>query len=350
VRAYLDDLVSDARVPGIQYLVVDADGVLFQYAGGWADISEARPMTPETTLMAYSMSKTITAAAVLRLSDEGALGLDDPVSRYVDAFPYGEESSVRQLLAHTAGVPAPIPLRWAHLTAEHAGFDEGVALRRELEKNPGLKSGPGTKYTYSNLGYWLLGPVVESASGRPFSSYVTEEVLTPLGMSPAELSYVVPDPALHATGYVEKYSLLNLVKRFLLDSALIGDYEGRWLRLNPHYVNGPAFGGLVGTAGGFGKFLQDQLRPTSVLFGEDTREVFYRPEHAADGTPIPMTAGWHIAETDGVRHFYKEGGGGGFHCVMRLYPDRGIGTVVLTNATAFDVRGLLDVLDPSFPE
>jgi hypothetical protein len=167
---------------------------------------------------------------------------------------------------------------------------------------------------------------------------------------PGELSYVVPDPALHATGYLEKYSLLNLVKRFILDSALIGDYEGRWLRLNSHYVNGPAFGGLVGTAGGFGKFLQDQLRPTSVLFGEDTREVFYRPEHAADGTPIPMTAGWHIAEADGVRHFYKEGGGGGFHCVMRLYRDRGIGTVVLTNATAFDVRGLLDVLDPRFLE
>lgn len=350
VRAYLDDLVADSRVPGLQYLVVDSGGVRFEYAGGWADISETRPMTHATTLMAYSMSKTLTAAAVLRLSSRGALRLDDPVSSYVGSFPYGDEPTIRQLLAHTAGVPAPIPLRWAHLSAEHDGFDEGAALTAQLERNAALKSEPGTEYAYSNLGYWLLGPVVERASGRSFSRYVAEEVLTPLGISSSELGYAVRDPALHATGYLEKYSFLNLVKRLVLDEGLIGEYDGRWLRLNPHYVDGPAFGGLVGTAGGFGKFLQDQLRPTSVLFGEDARGVFYRPEHTVDGTEIPMTPGWHVAEVDGVRHFYKEGGGGGFHCVMRLYPDQGIGTVVLTNATAFDVTGLLDALDPEFRE
>lgn len=350
VRAYLDDLVADSKVPGLQYLVVDSGGVLFGYAGGWADISTARPMTPATTLMAYSMSKTLTAAAVLCLSDAGALDLDDPVSRYVDPFPYGEEPTIRQLLAHTAGVPSPIPLRWAHLTAVHDGFDESAALTTRLEKNAVLKAEPGTKYAYSNLGYWLLGPVVESASGRSFSSYVAEEVLRPLGASSSELGYEVLDPTLHATGYLEKYSFLNLVKRLVLDRGLIGEYDGRWLRLNAHYVDGPAFGGLVGTASGFGKFLQDQLRPTSILFGDGAREEFYRPERTVDGAEIPMTPGWHVADVDGVRYFYKEGGGGGFHCVMRLYPDQGIGTVVLTNATGFDVNGLLDEVDPRFPK
>jgi CubicO group peptidase (beta-lactamase class C family) len=350
VRGHLDELVAKSRFPGIQYLVVDSGGVLFEYSGGWADISQARPMTPTTTLMAYSMSKTVTAAAVLRLSEEEALGLDDPVSRYVDPFPYSGELTVRQLLTHTAGVPNPIPLRWVHLATEHDGFDERAALAAQLDRNPVLKTDPGMKYAYSNLGYWLLGPVVESASGQSFSSYVTEEILRRLGTTSSELGYVVPDPTLHATGYLEKYSFLNLIKRFVINQALIGEYDGRWLRLNSHYVNGPAFGGLVGTCGGFGKFLQDQLRPTSALFGESVREVFYRPEHTLDGRKVPMTAGWHIAEVDGVRYFYKEGGGGGFHCMMRLYPDRGIGTVVLTNATRFDVRGLLNVLDGSFPK
>jgi hypothetical protein len=61
-----------------------------------------------------------------------------------------------------------------------------------------------------------------------------------------------------------------------------------------------------------------------------------------------MTLGWHIGDLEGTRYYYKEGGGGGFHCMMRLYPEDGIGTVVMTNATGFDVRQLLDTLDGSF--
>jgi D-alanyl-D-alanine carboxypeptidase len=61
-----------------------------------------------------------------------------------------------------------------------------------------------------------------------------------------------------------------------------------------------------------------------------------------------MTLGWHVGELDGARFFYKEGGGGGFHAMMRLYPAAGIGTVVMTNATQFDVRQVLDATDASF--
>jgi len=324
--------------------------MLFEYAGGWANIAEGRQMTPATTLMAYSMSKMITAAAVLRLAEEGALGLDDSVSDYVDSLPYPSDLTVRGLLTHTGGVPNPIPLRWAHPASEHDRFDERAALVTQLEKNKDLSSDPGAKYAYTNLGYWLLGSVVERASGRPFTTYVTEHVLRPVGTSESELCYTVHDPAWHATGYLEKYSFLNLVKRLVLDRGLIGGYEGRWLSLNPHNVNGPAFGGLVGTAGGFAKFLQDQLRPTSVLFGAEIRTIFFRPERTVDGNEVPMTAGWHIDDLDGVRYFYKEGGGGGFRAQMRIYPDRGIGSVVLTNATVFDARGLLDALDRTCPE
>jgi hypothetical protein len=80
----------------------------------------------------------------------------------------------------------------------------------------------------------------------------------------------VVDPAYHATGYLEKYSLMNVVKGLLIDRSLIGECSGRWLAIRSHYLNGPAFGGLVGTAKGFGTFLQDQLREQSVLFRADT--------------------------------------------------------------------------------
>ncbi|MDH4066865.1 MAG: beta-lactamase family protein [Acidobacteriota bacterium] len=214
--------------------------------------------------------------------------------------------------------------------------------------HPRLSFEPGTKYAYSNIGYWLLGKVVERASDETFTTYVSEHILRPLAITPQELGYVVADPAHHATGYLEKYSLMNLAKGFLIDRNLIGDYSGGWLDIRSHYLNGPAFGGLVGTATAFGTFLQDQLRARSVLFNETTRHLFYAPQQTTRGTAAAMTLGWHIGDLNGTRFFSKEGGGGGFHCLMRVYPGDGIGTVVMTNATGFDVRRLLDTIDASF--
>jgi CubicO group peptidase (beta-lactamase class C family) len=294
------------------------------------------------------MSKTITAGAALQLVEAGTVGLDDPVARYVDAFPYGTRVSVRQLIAHTSGIPNPIPLRWVHPAARHGTFDENAALAAVLRDHPRLSFEPGTKYAYSNIGYWLLGKVVERASGESFTTYVSEHILRPLAITLQELGYVVADPVHHATGYLEKYSLMNLAKGFLIDRNLIGNYSGGWLEIRSHYLNGPAFGGLVGTASAFGRFLQDQLRARSVLFNDTTRHLFYAPQQTTRGTAVAMTLGWHIGSLNGTRFFYKEGGGGGFHCLMRVYPGNGICTVVMTNATGFDVRRLGDTIDASF--
>ncbi len=89
--------------------------------------------------------------------------------------------------------------------------------------------------------------MVERVSGETFSTYVTEHILRRLEISPQELGYAVTDPAHHATGYLEKYSMMNLAKGFFVDRALVGAYRGRWLEIRAHYPNGPAFGGLVGS-------------------------------------------------------------------------------------------------------
>jgi hypothetical protein len=75
-----------------------------------------------------------------------------------------------------------------------------------------------------------------------------------LGIERGELGYVVVDPAHHATGYLEKYSLMNVVKGLLIDRNLVGNYTGEWLAIRSRYLNGPAFGGLVGTAKSFRDF------------------------------------------------------------------------------------------------
>jgi CubicO group peptidase (beta-lactamase class C family) len=239
-------------------------------------------------------------------------------------------------------------LRWVHAADQHDTFDEDAALAAVMRKHPHLSFAPGSRYAYSNIGYWLLGKVVERATGERFGAYMIDGVLRPLGIEPRDLGYVIVDPAHHATGYLEKYSLMNVVKGLLIDPRLVGDYSGRWLAIRSHYLNGPGFGGLVGTAQGFGRFLQDQLRERSVLFGDDTRRQFYAQQQTTRGRSIPMTLGWHIGHLNGQRFFYKEGGGGGFHCMMRLYPDNRVGTVAMANATGFDVCKLLNTIDPAF--
>lgn len=348
VGSYLTAVAEASKTPGIQYLVAKSTGIEFERVSGWADIRRRMPVDTATTMMAYSMSKTITAAAVLQLVEAGRVGLDDPVEQYVDSMPYGSRVTVRQLVSHTSGIPNPLPLRWVHPAERHGSFDEDAALATVLHDFPRLSFEPGAKYAYSNIGYWLFEKVVERASGETFSSYVTENILRRLDIGSRELGYVIPDPAHHATGYLEKYSLMNIVKRFLIDRDLVGDYSGRWLTIRSQYVNGAAFGGLIGTARGFGKFLQDQLRDQSLLFNGTTKQLFYAQQQTTRGVSIAMTLGWHIGDLNGTRFFYKEGGGGGFHCMMRLYPEGGIGTVVMTNATGFDVRGLLNAVDTSF--
>jgi CubicO group peptidase (beta-lactamase class C family) len=334
--------------PGLQYVAVSAGGTLHEHATGWADLAERRPMDLGTTVMAYSMSKTVTAIATLQLAEAGALRLDDPLDTWVPSQPYGAGVTVRQLLAHVAGVPAPIPLRWVHPRAEHDTFDEAAALAAVLRAHPRPAGPPGRRYRYSNIGYWLLGAVVERASGTPFPERVRAHVLEPLGLAPAQLGYGIVDGARHAAGYLERWSLLNLARRFLVDPALVGETLGRWVRLRDHYVNGPAFGGLVGTARAFGRLLRDLLAPHSVLLDAPTRRLLAEPQHRSDGREVPMTLGWHLARRGSRRVLFKEGGGGGFRCMMRLYPDDGIGTVLMTNATSPDVGHMLDRLDAPF--
>ncbi|MBS0388242.1 MAG: beta-lactamase family protein [Proteobacteria bacterium] len=345
--AHAADLIQAAvrksQVPGIQYVVVDRHCLRFECHAGFADLAAQRPMQADTTMMAFSMSKTLTAVAVLQLVESGSVALDEPIARLVPWQPYGPGVTIRQLLCHTSGIPNPMPLKWVHAAGDPA-FDERARLEAILRRHPRLQTPPGTRYAYSNIGYWLLGFVVEAASGESFSAYVTRHLIAKLGGVGVQLGYDIPATGSQARGYLERYSLFGLLKPWLIDRSLVGESAGSWVALRDLCVDGPAFGGLVGNALAFARFLQDQLGEHSVLLGDRTRELMQTQQTAA-GRPIPMTPGWHIGSLGQSRYLYKEGGGGGFHCLMRLYSKAGIGTVLMTNATLFNVRRFLDAAD-----
>ncbi len=138
------------------------------------------------------------------------------------------------------------------------------------------------------------------------------------------------------------------ISRSILDKELIGEYEGKWLHIKNHFLNGPAFGGLVGSAGSFGKFLQDQLKAESVLFNKKTKNLFYTQQKNNAGELVEMTLGWHIGNLEGTKYFFKQGGGGGYHNEMRIYLSRGMASIIMVNETTFNVQKYLSMLDRQF--
>jgi D-alanyl-D-alanine carboxypeptidase len=348
VRDYIARQLEENEFPGIQYMVLTKDSTLFSNAGGAADIAEGRAMQPGMTMMIYSMTKTVTAAAVLQLVGQGMLSLDDPVTKYLPDIPYGNELKVRHLLAQTSGIPNPIPLKWVHLAAEHPQFDQRAALHEIMEENADLKFTPGEKYGYSNISYWLLGYVVEKVSGTSFEDYMREHLFRKLEIPDNEIDFVIPLSGQHSKGYLPKWSFMNLFKSFVIDSKFVGEYEEEWLHINDHYLNGPAFGGIVASARAIGLFLRDQLQDSSKLFTKATRALFFQQQKNNSGELVDMTLGWHIGNADGSRYFFKEGGGGGFHSEMRVYPNEGVASVVIANNTSFGSTEFLNNTDQEF--
>ncbi len=302
-------------------------------------------MTPATTLMAYSMTKTITAIAVLQLAESGSLSLDATAAEYLPEWPYDAGVRVRELLAHLGGLPNPIPLRWVHPAEEQDTFDEHEALIQVLRRHGRANSAPGERFRYSNIGYWVLGAIVEQVTGVRFADHVEQRLLQPLGLTAEDAGFRVADISNHATGYLARWAPMNLVGRWLIDRRLLDSYDGTWRRIEMHYANGPAFGGLVGTASAFGRLLQDQIRPKSVLLGVQGRAWLCEMQSTHRGAPVPMTLGWHVGVTNGKEVYFKEGGGCGFRCLMRICPALRRGSVVMTNSTDFDVRSCLDASD-----
>jgi D-alanyl-D-alanine carboxypeptidase len=348
IQDYVTNRISSGDFPGLQYVITSPDSIIFNLNAGVSDINSQKPMESKTTMMIYSMTKTFTAAAILQLMDEKKISIDDPAAKYVPYIPYGAGVTVRHLLSQTSGIPNPIPLKWVHLTDEDSSFDENAALRKLLSENSGLEFEPGKKFAYSNLSYWLLGKIIENASGISYKEYMRNHIFAKLNLPPEEMGFTITPDSNHAKGYLKKFTFLNLFKSFVMDSKYFGEYEDGWLHIENHYLNGPAFGGIVSSAKAISAFLRDVLRSESVLFSAETKMLFLKQQKNNDGKYIEMSLGWHIKTFNNIKYYFKEGGGGGFHCEMRIYPSQNIASVVIANNTSFDAGGFLNDVDKEF--
>lgn len=177
-------------------IVVARDGeVVFAKGFGWADAENTVPNSVRTRYRLGLLTEQFTAAAVLQLRDRGELSLKDPVSRFVPNYPRGEEITVGQLLRHTSGIPNYTALPYFHTWKNQAHTTEQLVGR--FSGLP-LEFAPGTDFSPSNANYYLLGAIVEKASGMPYGEYVQTHLFEPAGMEQSTFGDVYGQPDIGA--------------------------------------------------------------------------------------------------------------------------------------------------------
>ncbi|MBL7937902.1 MAG: beta-lactamase family protein [Flavobacteriales bacterium] len=184
--------------PGAAYVHFDRERVLHERYTGLADVGSGRPVDARTSFHGFSVTKTMTAVAIVQLAQAGRIDLGELVRTYLPSMPYTGDIRVRHLLTHTAGLPNPLPLAWVH--APDAAFDGRTFFDAIFIRHPRTRWAPGERFAYSNLGYVLLGRLLEAITGRTYADHITEAILQPAGITPTELTFTHPPTTVHAPG------------------------------------------------------------------------------------------------------------------------------------------------------
>ena len=340
------DQIRKNRSPSVQYAIFNKDSLIKSYAFGYVDIENQIKADRATTYNAYSVTKTFTALAILQLSEFSKLRIEDPIKDYLSDFPYNPKITIKQVLTHSAGIPNPMPLAWIHLSSETEAFDRDEFFKKILAKHKNTIANPDEKFTYSNLGYVILGKLIEKVSGFKYEDYIQNKIIGPLGIRKSEMGFEIHDTTSHATGYQKKYSLTNAILGLLIDKSKYMSKSGPgWKPFKPFYVNGPSYGGLIGTREAFIKYIQELLQPECKLITDDSRKILFTENKTLEGRPTGMCLSWFKGYLTGHEYFTHAGGGGGYYCEIRVYPRLNKGSVVFFNRTGMSDQRFLDQID-----
>ncbi|MEZ0334858.1 MAG: serine hydrolase domain-containing protein, partial [Gemmatimonadales bacterium] len=302
------------------------DSVLLARGYGFANVEHDVPATDSTIYQSGSVGKQFTAAAVVMLSEEGRLGLDDPISRYL---PQGGKAwrgiTVRHLLTHTSGIPD-----YVDSTLDHRRAYTEEDLVRLASRFP-LQFSPGERWSYSNTGYLLLGAVIRKVTGRFYGDFLRERIFEPTGMRTARIISESEIVRHRAAGYELEHGKLR---------------NQSWV--SPE-LNTTADGSLylsVRDLAAWAIALNDgQVPSRSVL------EASWTPVRLNSGGTYPYGFGWRLGEQRGYRQIGHSGAWQGFQTSIQRYPDFGLTVIVLANLAESEPEaisfGIAVIIEPA---
>jgi CubicO group peptidase (beta-lactamase class C family) len=315
-------------VAGLAVGVVRGGSLVWFHGHGLADIESGTPVDQDTVFRIGSITKTLTAIAVMQLSEQGLVDLDAPASDYLRAYrlipakPGFRPATLRHLLTHTAGVRAvrnPVDLLRPALGWGTRAGRPAPPLAEYYRAGLHIDVEPGTKWAYSGHGFATLGQIVEDVSGIPLTRYLRERVFGPLGMEHSDLVRSGRVRPRLATGYQLRSGGLKAVT----DREIVA-----------------AAGGSVYST------TSDMARYTAALLGgganqhgsvlrPGTLATMFQPHYQPDPRIPGMGLGFFRGKAGGHRTVGHDGIWHGFHSVMVLAPGEGIGVVAFTNTGPF---------------
>jgi len=308
VRALIRQTMAASNLPSVAVAVAKEGRILWEEGFGWADVERQLPATPHTMYSLASISKPITATALMRLVEQGRIDLDQPANRYLGAGQLtglaGDASgaTVRRVLSHTAGLPLHYQFYYTNNDYPPASNDETIA-RYGILVNP-----PGEVYEYSNLGYGIIDHIIARAAGVDYAEYMQREVFTPLGLTRTSIGI---GPGLEA----------HVAQRYDERRQPIPFYDFDHRGASAVYASAHD---LVR----FGMFhLKARLPGQGPVLSDATIDLMREPV-----APAGYGLGWSVArEPNGSVRLGHSGGMPGVATSLTLFPAEGVAIVVLTN-------------------
>jgi CubicO group peptidase (beta-lactamase class C family) len=303
----------EQSLPSLAVAVAKDGEVIWEEGFGWADRENRIPATEHTVYSLASISKPITATAAMILAERGRIDLDKPINDYLGAAKLtarvgrAEEATVRRVANHTAGLPLHCHFFYA---------DEPYApppMEETIRRYGNLVTAPGERYQYSNLGYGLLGYVVEKLSGRSLAEFLRTEVFLPLGMLRSALGV---SPELQA----------YRAARYGSDGVRYPDYD----------FDHPGGSAVYASAHDLLRFalfhLNQRLPDQKAILSEAAIDAMQDPRDNVNGTS-GYAFGWGVNTDDcGYVTVGHSGLMGGVNTVLRLIPSEKLAIVALANA------------------
>lgn len=338
VDALADALVAERIVPGLSLAVMRAGSIVHARGYGSANLETATPVTPDSVFRVGSVSKQFIATAIALLQEEGRLGFDDKLSRFLPLFPRAGDITLRQMITHTSGLgnytDTTPPERF--LGAARVDYGDAELLAAMASGTaPLFKSEPGTAWAYSNTAYVLLGLVVQVVAGEPYGAFLKRRLFEPAGMTRTavdDAADVVPD---RASGYS-------------MDPRRPGEFR------NAPFISMS----FPGAAGAMRSSATDLCRWHSALLGgrivkPETLRVMLTPARLGNGElpdapPRPVAAkdapkqpmkygfGLFLGDFEGRGYIEHDGGIFGFVSRFRSFWPQQVTVAVLVNFDGFD--------------
>lgn len=310
IEAAIGQVVARPEAAGLSVAVARGDKIVFERDAGLADIDSKRPADAATEFRIGSVTKQFTAAAIMKLVEQGKLGLDDPLAKYVPDFDTGGRAvTIRQMLNHASGIPNYTNPDFIKIAGKPDLTREDVL---KLVSGKPFDFEPGKGWRYSNTNYFLLGLIVEKLSGPSYADFLQREFFGPLGLK--------------RTRYDDGTTVPDSAQGYAFNPA-----DGTLRKADPLNMVGPfAAGALASTAG-------DLLRWQIALTGG--RAVSPASFKQMIGSTVKTGQGGAAYgfglmddRAGGMRRVWHNGGINGFNSVLSWWPDVGLRTAVISNS------------------